>query len=191
MISESYTYELNLLDDEQLWNKLKAGNISAFEFIYQSYVQSLYDYGMHIHADSDLVKDAIQELFIHIWQRKENLGLVKNIQNYLLVSLRRNVIQHLEADKKWNIPKLEFMYSSQEAELSHENQLIAQELFLKQEKDLKNAIEQLPARQREVIYLLFYKKMAQKEVSQLMNINLASVYTLTSKAIKNLKRQLQ
>lgn len=191
MISESYTYELNLLDDEQLWNKLKAGNISAFEFIYQSYVQSLYDYGMHIHADSDLVKDAIQELFIHIWQRREHLGLVKNIQNYLLVSLRRNVIQHIDADKKWKIPKLEFIYSGQETELSHENQLIAQELFLKQEKDLKNAIEQLPARQREVIYLLFYKKMAQKEVSQLMNINLASVYTLTSKAIKNLKRQLR
>ena len=63
-------------------------------------------------------------------------------------------------------------------------------MLVEQERDLKRAIEKLPPRQREIIYLLFFKKLPQKEIATIMSINLASVYTLTSKAIKSLKAEL-
>jgi RNA polymerase sigma factor (sigma-70 family) len=191
MIPESYMYEFNHLEDDRLWEKLKAGNPDAFEYIYQKNVQALFDYGMHLHADSDLIKDALQELFIHIWQRRNSLGDVKNIRNYLMVSFRRCVITHLEARKKWHVPTLEKISQALETDASHESRLIDNEVFVRQEQDLMIAIEKLPPRQKEIIYLLFFKKFPQKEIAQMMSINLASVYTLTSKAIKNLKKQLK
>lgn len=191
MIQEPYKYDFNHLDDDTLWAELKSGSQEAFEYVYQKNVQNLFDYGMHLHADSDLIKDAIQELFIHIWQRRNSLGDVKNIRNYLMVSFRRCVITHLEAHKKWHIPMLENLRHSVEVDVSQESRMIANEVFVRQEQDLMTAIEKLPCRQKEIIYLLFFKKFSQKEIAQMMSINLASVYTLTSKAIKNLKKQLK
>ncbi|MDF9796399.1 RNA polymerase sigma factor (sigma-70 family) [Catalinimonas alkaloidigena] len=192
MIPEPYKYAFNHLDDDRLWAELKSGSQKAFEYVYQKNVQNLFDYGMHLHADSDLIKDAIQELFIHIWQRRNSLGDVKNIRNYLMVSFRRCVITHLEAHKKWHVPMLEkIRYSVEEVDVSQESRMIANEVFVRQEQDLMTAIEKLPSRQKEIIYLLFFKKFSQKEIAQMMCINLASVYTLTSKAIKNLKKQLK
>ncbi len=181
--------EPNQFEDERLWEGLKAGNPMAFENIYHKNVQALFDYGMHLHADSDLIKDAIQELFIHIWQRRDFLGDVKNIRNYLMVSFRRCVITHLEALEKSHSPLPEAIDYWVEA--SHETHLIANEVFIRQENALLTAIENLPPRQKEIIYLLFFKKLPQKEIANIMLINLASVYTLTSKAIKNLKMQLK
>lgn len=191
MISKPYKYNFNHLGDEQLWEELQSGNTEAFEYIYEKNVQSLFDYGMHLHPDSDLIKDVIQELFIHIWQRRNSLGNVKNIRNYLMVSFRRSAITHLEAQKKWQGPMLEKVSHRVETDVPHESRMIAHEVFVRQEQDLMTAIENLPPRQKEIIYLLFFKKLPQKEIAQMMAINLASVYTLTSKAIKNLKQQLQ
>lgn len=191
MVSESCTYAFNHLEDDRLWEELQAGNQEVFGYVYQQNVQALFDYGMHLHADSELIKDVIQELFIHIWQRRNSLGEVKNIRNYLLVSFRRCVFTQLEVRKKWQVPMLEKISAAQEADVSHESRLIAHEVLVRQEKDLMTAIENLPPRQKEIIYLLFFKKLSQKEIAHLMSINLASVYTLTSKAIKNLKQQLK
>ncbi|MEQ9438828.1 MAG: sigma-70 family RNA polymerase sigma factor [Cyclobacteriaceae bacterium] len=191
MTSEPYQYGFHNLDDSQLWSALKDGSLEVFEYLYQQHIQSLFDYGMHIHADADLVKDAIQELFIHIWQHRSSLGDVRNIRNYLIVSLRRSLISQLETLKKWHLPMLDNMQILAGMDTSPESRMIAQEVYVQQEQSLITAIEKLPPRQKEIVYLLFYKNFPQKEVARIMSINLASVYTLTSKAIKSLRKHLQ
>lgn len=178
------------ISDAQLWEKLKGGRSEAFEYIYQAHVQALFDYGMHIQADADLVKDAVQELFIHIWQRRARLGNVSHIRNYLMVSLRHQILaMNREQNKSQNqlLEKLSQIIASHD---SPESSLIAQEDLKEQEHDLTQAIENLPPRQREIIYLLYYKNLSQEEVGEMMSINLPSVYTLTWKAIKSLKKHL-
>lgn len=191
MMSEQCQDTYSSFDDIQIWKALKQGDLGAFEYLYQRYIQVLFDYGMHIHNDSDLIKDAIQELFIHIWQRRNSLGNVKNIRNYLIVSFRRFVIAQLETRKKWSSATLKKINQLVEVDASPENHMIAHEIYVQQENDLMEAIEKLPDRQREIVYLLFYKKIPQKEIAKIMAINLESVYTLTSKAIKNLRKQLK
>nr|WKN37993.1 sigma-70 family RNA polymerase sigma factor [Tunicatimonas sp. TK19036] len=191
MTPEPYQYEFHNYKDSQLWNALRQGDVKAFEFLYQRHVQSLFDYGMHIEPDADLVKDAIQELFIHLWQRRYSLGEVKNVRNYLIVSIRRGIVAQVEVRKKWQSPALRHIQHLVEVDASPETHMIADEVFLQQENDLTAAIEKLPPRQREVIYLLFFKRFPQKEVANMMSINLASVYTLTSKAIKSLRKYLK
>lgn len=191
MTSEPDQYEFHNVEDGQLWNALRKGNAKAFEFLYQRHVQQLFDYGMHIQADADLVKDAIQELFIHLWQRHNSLGVVNNVRNYLIVSIRRGVVAQLEIRKKWQSPALRHIQYLVEVDASPESHIIADEVLMQQENGLTAAIEKLPPRQREVIYLLFFKRLPQKEVANIMSINLASVYTLTSKAIKSLRTYLK
>ena len=190
MISKPSHHQFHDLDDEQCWTAFQAGEVAAFQHLYRQHVQGLFDYGMYVQADADLVKDALQEMFVRLWQRRGLLGAVRNVRSYLMVSLRREIISHLETHKKWRSVSLETEAYRLPAEASPESRLVAREVLVEQERDLKRAIEKLPPRQREIIYLLFFKKLPQKEIATIMSINLASVYTLTSKAIKSLKAEL-
>src|SRR3954469_24166231 len=75
-------------DDSIIWQSLKAGDRNSFGQIYQLHFKSLYEYGMRLLNNSDLVKDYIHDLFVKIWLNKSNLGEVKNVKSYLLISLR-------------------------------------------------------------------------------------------------------
>ncbi|UZD23355.1 RNA polymerase sigma factor [Algoriphagus halophytocola] len=65
----SYFYT-NALEDksiESLWSGLRSGDKSALEAIYRQFIHDLFSFGMSLHADETLVKDAIQDVFIDIW----------------------------------------------------------------------------------------------------------------------------
>ncbi|MEP0714132.1 MAG: hypothetical protein ABJC55_19605, partial [Algoriphagus sp.] len=54
-------------DTECLWEELRSGNRSSLEAIYRFHINDLYNFGMSLHADDMLVKDAIQDVFIDLW----------------------------------------------------------------------------------------------------------------------------
>ena len=53
---------------------------------------------------------------------------------------------------------------------------------------LLDALEKLPLRQKEVIRYVFFDSLSNDQISKLMGINVQSVYTLTWKAICNLRK---
>mgnify|MGYP001801424354 CR=1 FL=1 len=57
-------------------------------------------YGMKIAPREDLVKDAIQKLFVKLWERKNTLGQVKSVKSYMLKAYRRTLVDLLAAEQK-------------------------------------------------------------------------------------------
>lgn len=55
------------------WSKIQRGDEGAFRQLYEQYADLLYGYGMKIAGDDDLVTDAIQTLFVYIFEKRENL----------------------------------------------------------------------------------------------------------------------
>ncbi|RYF73519.1 MAG: sigma-70 family RNA polymerase sigma factor, partial [Cytophagaceae bacterium] len=55
---------------------------------------------------------------------------------------------------------------------------------------LTRALDRLPRRQREAVYLKFYQNMGNEEISKLMDINIQSVYNLIFGALGNLKKHV-
>ena len=178
-------------DDSLIWAAFKNDDREAFELIYQSNVRHLYNYGMKIFHDSELVEDGIQELFIDLWDQRKNLSNTNNIQFYLFKALRWKIIKNLEQLKKQRASLKESKsYLPEEVTLPHEDLLINETITSENRKKIKKALKKLPGRQREVIHLLFYQKYSYDEISQIMSLNLRSVYALAWKALSNLKRSI-
>ena len=87
-------------EDILLWESLRKGNNLAFSTLYKKYIQSLFNYGMHIHSDRDLIKDCLQELFTEIWDKKESLGQVEKVAFYLFRSFRNLLFRKIESTSK-------------------------------------------------------------------------------------------
>ena len=66
-------------DQNPIWEQFKKGDKKAYAHIYYQYFDHLYDYGCRLSAHTELVEDCIQELFIRLWKRKEQLHEVESV----------------------------------------------------------------------------------------------------------------
>ncbi|AWW32744.1 sigma-70 family RNA polymerase sigma factor [Echinicola strongylocentroti] len=174
------------MDDFGLWSLFKEGNESAFVLIYERYFEDLLQYGLMFSANENLVKDAVQELFIDLRKSRSRLGNTNNIKFYLFKCLKRRIVKE---SKKWynKILELKGDYSFT-VTYSHEQLLIDKQLNVEQIEKLNIALSQLNPRKREVIFYFFYEGLSYEEIRQMMGLsNIKSARNLLYKAISFLK----
>jgi RNA polymerase sigma factor (sigma-70 family) len=188
---ESYkteTLACHLKSDEAIWGFFKTSNKQAFAVLYQRYFETLFQYGIKMAEDRDLVKDCIHDLFVDLWKNKENLTDPKCVRAYLLSSIQHKLMRQLTRIR------------SRQNEITHmtlpiigpcrEDQLIEDQTTLEQKHIISKALAVLTKRQQEAIYLKFYSNLSYKEVAAMMSISVDSTYNLISKAIDSLQDEL-
>jgi RNA polymerase sigma-70 factor (ECF subfamily) len=174
--------------DEKLWNDFRSGIKEAYEYIYRSYVEVLYNYGFKICQDETLTKDAIQELFLTLLTKYDKINPTQAVKLYLFKSLR------LEIFKKWKtaqrFTEVDVENAAFDIEYSAEDKMMEDEITLIRIRELNHLVEGLPKRQKECIYLRFYEGMSYREISEIMGIEVSSTYKMLYKAIEHLYQQL-
>ena len=173
--------------DKTLWDAMRNGDRSALERIYNSHVDSLYRYGIKIAQDPGTTEDAIQDLFIKIWNGRERLGSTDNIKNYLFTSLRRTIYRARNSRSISTDPQ---ELKTQETSDTFEDFLISEEVSAEKATKLKRALLEISERQREVIYLRYYQNMEYEEICEVMGITYQGARNMLFKAVKNLKKHL-
>lgn len=171
-------------DDAKLWIQIKEGERAGLEALYIKYTQELFRLGMSIKGDRSMVKDCIQEVFLKIWQYRHTIKATDNVKLYLFKCLSNKIHKEVGKDKK----RYGHLNSEWEDKLFNEQEAEVGSSFEKR-KNLMEALESLPARQHEVIHLLYYENHSYEDISIIMGINVQSVYTLAWKAIANLKKR--
>jgi RNA polymerase sigma factor (sigma-70 family) len=186
-----YKPDLTFPKEEQLWQSFKEGDLSAYERIYNLYYQDLYGYGLKLCSRRDLVRDSIQALFVTIWERKEYLGEIRSVKAYLLASLRRKILKKLREGRNTNrlIPEEEEAVNS--VQISVEESIIQNELEEYQLQALQEALECLPERQKEILFLKYYNGMSYDEIEEILSINYQSIRNHIYRALQKLRIRLK
>lgn len=172
---------------EAYWNEFIAGDKSAFDQIYRTLVPQLYEYGMRRCADEALVYDAIQDVFVKFWENRFKLKNIASPKHYLLVALKNKILNtQLRGNKTESISEREEFTLN----FNLETQFLEQEQDRLKTEKLISALEQLTAKQREVIYLRYFQELSYEEIADLTNISVKSLYKLNHRAIETLKETL-
>ena len=174
--------------DSEIWARFKNGDEKAFSYIFDTYHLQLFEYGQRFTADEELVRDSIQDLFFELARKKEKLSPTDNIIFYLLKSLRIKILNNLRMIK--NINSMITADQLDEFRLEYSTEVDFEEKELKLDQ-LADAINQLPPRQKETIYLKFYKNLTNAEVAEIMQLNYQSVSNNIQKAIHKMKSILE
>lgn len=170
--------------DELVWQRLQQGDEHALETIYCRYFGTLYNYGVRLCSDEEIVKDCIQDIFMRLLSSKKT-NTVTNIRAYLMISLRNGIIASNEYSKKrLSIEDNIFEFSISDDELL--------EIFphddasLKIGLKLKKAYEKLNSNQKQAIYLYYIKNFSWKEIGLILNITPHSSMNLVARAVSKL-----
>lgn len=176
------------VDDEKLWNDFRSGSKAAFEYIYRNNVSILYNYGFKICQDKMLTKDAVQEVFLSLLSKYDKVGNTNAVKLYLFKSLRTEIFKRLKVEQRFiDVLSVDNEFSMQ---YSAEDKMIEDEITMIRIRELAQVIEVLPRRQKECIYLRFYEGMTFQEISDIMDIEVSSVYKMLYKAIEKLYENL-
>ncbi|ARK10509.1 sigma-70 family RNA polymerase sigma factor [Fibrella sp. ES10-3-2-2] len=174
--------------DVQLWNQLKSGNELAFGKLLAKYFNPLQNYGYKFVQNEDFVKDCVQEVFIEIWNRRDRISTPDSVRAYLLSCVRKRVVREgyrqrvLKDDEPANLEN-----EGSFVEFSPEWSMIEQESLAETTHRIANALNKLPKRQREVIYLRFYQNLERDEIAVIMDVNPQSVSNLMQVAFKTFR----
>jgi RNA polymerase sigma-70 factor (ECF subfamily) len=177
--------------DESLWLGMLQGDREMFLALYRKYYHSLLFIGLKKIKDPNLVKDAIQQQFLYLWEKRESLSPANNVRSYLINAFLRK----LTADwiKTQQISKLELAWSGfdQEPPATPEEKLIAHQDRQQIHQYLQQQLNTLPTRQRELIMMRFYEGLTYDEMAEKTGLTHRTIYNKTHEALKRLKQELE
>ncbi len=175
----------NQVSHEQLWERFRTGDKEAFGQLALYYYQLLYNYGLKLHRDEDLICDCIQELYLELWERRSFLSGTDFVKTYLLKALRNKIIKESVRLKRFKEPQdLPFQSTSH---ASAESDIVLKEEEAEQVNQLNSYLDKLSKRQQEIVYLRFYQDLGFDEISEVMGLSRQSVANLLHRTLKKLR----
>nr|WP_305121744.1 sigma-70 family RNA polymerase sigma factor [Pedobacter mongoliensis] len=172
-------------DDQLLWNDFRAGSAIAYSTLIKKYSNLLFRYGIRFVQDRDFIKDCIQDVFFELWNRRTNINSTPSVKSYLLKSLRLRIFH--EKSKWTSSEALDDDYCF-EIEFNIESKLIESQTTEEVRLKIAAALNKLPRRQNEILYLRFYEGLDHTRISQIMGLSKQSSYNLLRESIMQLKQ---
>lgn len=172
--------------DQNWLQRLQHSDEQALAALMKKYYTDLYSYGIRFTQDKGLIKDCTQEVFISLWQRRDNATAVLSLKYYLLRAVKNKVLKSLHQHHKTDSIDWQNSYDFFQ-EFSVERLIIEKQVSEEKAAALRKTLSQLSPRQHEVIYLKFYQHLDHGQIADLMNVSRQSVYNLLHEALQKLR----
>jgi RNA polymerase sigma-70 factor (ECF subfamily) len=176
----------------QLWNRFKAGDREAFNQLTRARYWLLFNYGTHFTRDRHLIKDCVQDLFLELWHRRKTIAETPYVTIYLVKALRYNLLRKLRREQSWRFAEeetfeLEIGFTDG---VTAEVEWIAGETIKEANHTIRQAVELLPKRQQEVVFLKFYEGLSNDDIARAMAVEKQTVANFLYRAMTQLRSQL-
>ena len=172
-----------------LWDLFKKGDQKSFKELYDNHYDLLINYGYRFSTNLPLLEDTVQTLFIKLWEKRSSINKPASVTHYLLKAFRNTLINNLQSES--NLQKKIESFESLSFELtdSREVHLIEEENILIHKKVIEEKLALLTNRQREGIYLRFFRELSYEEIAGILKMEVGGVYKLIYRAIDRLKNK--
>ena len=154
----------DLKNETTLWELFRNGEESAFSALFELTSDKLYRYGTKFVSDEESVKDCIQELFIKLYENRQQLPALSNPLFYLFSSLKNLLIDMIRHNQR-------MVYISPEELPFHVQFAFGQEEDEEPDESIKARFEE----------------MSYDEISQLLGINNQSARNIVHRAMEKIR----
>jgi RNA polymerase sigma-70 factor (ECF subfamily) len=176
-----------LLQEELMMQNELISNGESIDIIYKNlfteHFEGLYLYAFTLLKSNEDAKDIVQQAFLRLWQKKNSLDIINSGKSYLYTSVYH---LSLNAIRDKNVKEKKIEHLSKKSESEFQNPLEISE----SRKRINTAIEELPARCKEVFIKSRFDGKKYTEIAVDMNISVKTVEAQMGKALKLLREKL-
>jgi len=165
------------------------GDEDAFKKIYYQFYKRLYQFSLSLVKTKEAAEEIAEDVFIKIWQQKENLSEIKNLRVYLYIATKNTSLNYLSKKAKENLtePFDNINIDLYKSTITPEELMITAEMYRK----IQQQVEALPPRCKMIFKLIREDGLKYKEVSDILNISVNTIDVQIAIAIKKIALALK
>lgn len=168
------------LSDAEL---LKSGDNRSFKILFDRYWSPLYVKARSRLKNESDAKDVLQDVFTTLWGNRHHIFVEDTLAPYLFTAVKYAILKKIERDSKKGIIHPLDVATLASVKFSHEEELHYKEL----EKLIRNEVEKLPDRMKQIYLLSRDHYLKNKEIAQTLNLSEQTVKNMLSTAIGKLR----
>lgn len=168
-----------VMQDLQLQQRIREGDDVAFAELYAGHKQGVYYYCTRFLGDQPAAEDIFQEVFLNLLERVRGGSEIENVQGYLLRSARNRCLNVIR-DRKYpkDVDELQDFLPG------------GDRIMVGEFDDLDDALQELPAANREALLLREYEGYSYDEISQMTEVPVTTVRKRIFRARQRLRQLL-
>ena len=173
--------------DQELIRLLSSGDQDAFDMLYKRHWADLYKFAFFILRDKDACKDIIQDVFVWVWEHKQDLE-IQFPKSYLRAAVKFKIANYIRSG---NIRESFF---EEAAKYDYSTSMPGSEEFA-EIRELNNIIQQaifdLPAKCRKIFMLSREGNLSNKEIAEQLDISIKTVENQITIALHRIRTNVE
>lgn len=168
--------------DKHLLRRLKRGDKESFNELFECCYARCLTFAKKLLRDASAAEDVVQNVFIRLWIGRELLDEDRSIDNYLLVSIRHEIFNHLRLcynAKRYDIE----LPDVADDQVDAEQYCVLREI----ETRIQQIIEMMPSQRRLVFEVSRHGHLTNAEIAQRLNLSQRTVEKHIEQALKQLR----
>lgn len=160
----------------------KSDQVRAYESLFRMFQPALVRFAFVQMKNEEEAREAVQEVFIKIWQKRDDLELTIELKPYLYRAVRNNCLNRLKRAKTDPLPEggAEIPAPADNPDHSHENNVRIKAIF--------REIERLPGRAQEIFLMSRVEGFSHKEIAKVLDITPKTVENQIGIALKKIRK---
>ncbi|WP_286862740.1 MULTISPECIES: RNA polymerase sigma factor [Sphingobacterium] len=170
--------------DTSILMRVAEGDEVAFKVLFDTYRPNIYTTALRVTNNEWMAEDIVQDTFVKVWIHRQQIPAIANFETWLYV-LSKNIA--LDIIKK----KAHYKTYSQEEAKNALLRVYPEADYLTQDKDFKRlldeAIERLPAKQKETYRLIREQYLKREEAAEILQVSPETVKSNLDQAMKSIR----
>ena len=156
------------MTDEALIDLLTRDDADAFTMLYQRHWELMLLNAARVLSSREDGRDVVQEVFISLWDRRKALNITGSVLAYLQTSIKYMAIRFIRK----NITRRDYLSRLTRAETDSYPADGEERVQLKEiQTVISRAVEQMPAKMREVYLLSREEQLSHNEIAERLDIS--------------------
>jgi len=168
-------------------DKLKQGDVKAFEHLFRTNYKLLCNFAFKILKNDTLAEEIVQDIFYHLWKKRQTLDNVNSLSSYLYKSVYNNSLKYIRHQKIVNEHQLDVQFNLSQTFDFQEN--------YSEISEIRNIIEKtlcsVPVRTRVIFQLNRNQGLTYKEIAERLNISVKTVEAGMTSLLKLFRKNLR
>lgn len=154
----------------------------TFKKVFIPYHQKLYRIAYRIVQDAASAEDIVQDTFIKLWNKRDEMESVDNTEAFAIIILRNTCLDHLRKTKNDR-------YTDYDTDMPETTSLTKQIELQDEAEKIKYLINKLPDQQRQVMMMKHWDEYSDEEIEQATGLSAGNIRVILSRARKTIREQ--
>lgn len=173
-------------NEPELIERIKQGDIHAFEMLFKTYYVSLCNFCNKIVKDPDVAEEIVQDFFARFWDKRYFTDVNTSAKSYLFRSVYNNSFKYLR-HKKIILEHENYSLNNNDNFQLPDNLVEIGEM----QHIIKVTLLKLPERTREIFELNRNKGLKYQEIAEKLDISVKTVEAHITSVLKTLRTNLK